>query len=71
MRKNLGKEEASVLYYRFGLHDGQTRTIRQVGEAMGISYSRAKQVLFTALSKMRRPHVAHALQDYVREDGPP
>jgi len=65
MGKYLRKEEAEVLSLRFGLEDGAPRTIRQVGEEMGVSYSTAKHLLFTGLNKMRRPHVAMALRDYL------
>ena len=37
----------------------------QVGEEMGIPYATTKHVLFSALSKMRKPHVALALRDYL------
>ena len=68
MAKHLREDEARVLSLRFGLEDGAPRTIRQVGEEAGITYARAKHVLFSALSKMRKPHVALALRDYMADD---
>ena len=65
MRRHLREEEAAVLTLRFGLEDGEARTVRQVGEAMGMPYATAKHTLFQALNKMRRPHVAKALRDYL------
>ena len=53
---------------RFGLTDGDTRTVRGVGEELGISYGLTKSLLFKALTKLRKPHVAQALQDYLRDD---
>ena len=68
MRRYLRVEEAKVLAVRFGLDDGQPRTIRQVAEAMGMPYATVKHVLFTAMNKMRKPHVALALRDYLGVD---
>jgi len=64
MRRHLRHDEARVLALRFGLEDGTARTIRQVGEEIGIPYATTKHILFSALSKMRKPHVAVALRDY-------
>jgi len=69
MRKYLKEEEIRVLTLRFGLSDGAARTVRQVGEDLGLTYARTKHVLFSALSKMRQPHVALALRDYLPTDG--
>jgi len=63
MSKHLRADEQRVLNLRFGLVDGKARTVREVGEECGISYAAAKHVLWTALSKMRRPHVAKALRE--------
>jgi len=65
MRRNLRTEEMRVLTLRFGLEDGTARTIRQVAEETGMPYATAKHVLFGAMSKMRKPHVAIALRDYL------
>lgn len=67
MRKHLSDDEASMLRLRFGLADGEGRTIRQCGEEMNIGFNAAKSLLFSALSKMRRPHVAMALRDYMSD----
>ena len=64
MQRHLRAEEISVLSLRFGLEDGTSRTIRQVGEELDISYSTTKHLLFTGLNKLRKPHVALALRDY-------
>ena len=67
MAKHLRPEEIDVISARFGLDDGTPRTIRQVGETLGIPYSTAKHLLFTSLTKMRKPHVAMALRDYLAD----
>ena len=69
MARHLRPAESDVLRLRFGLADGRSRTIREVGEGLGIPYATAKQRLFAGLSKMRQPHVSHALRDYLPEDG--
>lgn len=68
MTKHLEPHEIKVISLRFGLRDGQYRTVRAVGEELGITQTKARQLLFSALAKLRRPHVAHALRDYVAED---
>ena len=65
MRKHLRTDEAQVLTLRFGLADGATRTIKEVGEEMGMSYATVKQRLYAAMGKMRKPHIALALRDYL------
>jgi RNA polymerase sigma factor (sigma-70 family) len=68
MQRHLTAEEERMLRLRFGLGDGTARTIRAAGEEMGISYVRAKSLLFGAMHKMRKPHVARALRDYMSDD---
>jgi len=71
MEQYLSPQEVRVVSLRFGLDDdGEARSLRAVSEEVDISYSRVKNMLFTALTKLRRPHVASALRDYVTgEDG--
>ena len=64
----LSETEARVLTLRFGLDDGTARTIRQVAEDMDQPYATTKQVLFQAMNKMRKPHVAVSLRDYLTGD---
>ena len=64
MRQHLTDAEREVVTLRFGLEDGTTRTVRSVGEELGISYAQTKSVLFSALTKLRRPHVTLAIKDY-------
>ena len=65
MERYLTHEERQVVSLRFGLEDGSTRTVRGVGEDLGLSYAQTQSLLFKALTKMRKPHVAQALQDYL------
>jgi len=64
----LNAEETRCLSLRFGLADGQARTIKATGEEMGITYTYTKKLLFSAMSKLRKPHVTIALKDYMEDD---
>ena len=68
MERHLTPDEARVVALRFGLEDGASRTIRAAGEEIGVSYPHSKKLLFSALAKLRKPHVALALRDYMTDD---
>merc|ERR1712032_1475305 len=68
MQKHLEPAESRVLMLRFGLADGVSRTLRQVGDELGIESWTAKRILFTALNKLRKPHVAASLRGYLDGD---
>jgi RNA polymerase primary sigma factor len=70
MERHLDPDEVEVLAFRFGLRDGTGRTIREVSEALGLTQPKVKRILFAAMNKMRRPHVAVALRDYLSSDTP-
>lgn len=72
MEQYLSPQEVRIVSLRFGLDaDGEARSLRAVAEEVSLSYSRVKNLLFAALTKLRRPHVAGALRDYVtgEDDG--
>ena len=46
--------DAKVLEYRFGLHDGRARTLEEVGEIVGITRERVRQIQNQSLGKLRR-----------------
>ena len=69
MTRYLTEEEAKVVQMRFGLGgSGETMAVKEVGEALGLSFHRVKNVLFAALSKLRKPHVSLVLRDYVGDE---
>jgi RNA polymerase primary sigma factor len=61
----LPERERRVLALRFGLDSGASRTLEQVGAAIGCSRERARQVERDALAALRRPEVRARLEDLV------
>ena len=61
----LKAKEAQVLRLRFGLDDGKDRTLEQVGEVMGVTRERIRQIERKALNKLRHPHWAERLRPYL------
>lgn len=64
----LDQTEAQCLSVRFGLSDGQPLSVKATSEALGIDYTSTKKVLFSALSKLRKPHVVASLEDYMENE---
>lgn len=62
---SLSERERGVLELRFGLHDGQPRTLEEVGEAIGVTRERARQIEAKALRKLRHPIRSRKLRDYL------
>jgi RNA polymerase primary sigma factor len=61
----LTEREAQVLRLRFGLDDGQTRTLEQVGKIFGVTRERIRQIEGNALRKMRHPSMSQKLRDFM------
>jgi RNA polymerase primary sigma factor len=62
----LPTRECKVLELRFGLADDQPKTLREIGEIMGLSRERVRQIESRALNKLRRSHQKHSLQGFLR-----
>jgi len=62
----LPERERNVLELRFGLTDDQPKTLREIGEVMGLSRERVRQIESRALNKLRRSHKKHSLQGFLR-----
>lgn len=62
---NLTKREREVLEMRFGLKDGQGRTLEEVGREMGVTRERIRQIEAKALRKLRHPHRSKRLREYL------
>ena len=66
MARNLTPREARLMRLRYGLTtDGQTRTIQECADAMGVSQSRASQLAEACLKKLREAAEAQSLEEYL------
>ena len=63
---SLNERERKVLEMRFGLKDGQGRTLEEVGREFGVTRERIRQIEAKALRKLRHPIRSKKLKDYLR-----
>lgn len=61
----LSEREREVMHMRFGLDDGQPRTLRDVGAALGVTRERIRQIEIKTLSKLRHPQRSAQLRAYL------
>lgn len=61
----LSERERRVLELRYGLTDGQPRTLEEVGKAFGVTRERVRQIEVKALRKLRHPRLGKLLKDYL------
>ena len=62
---SLSKREREVLALRFGLADGETYTLEEVGQKFGVTRERIRQIEAKALRKLRHPTRSRKLRDYL------
>ena len=65
--KSLTPREERVLTLRFGLEDGQARTLEELGKEFNVTRERIRQIEAKALRKLRHPSRAKRLRDYLEE----
>lgn len=63
----LSDREQEVVRLRFGLDDGQMRTLEEVGKVFGVSRERIRQIEAKTLAKLRNPVLSQPLRDYLDE----
>jgi RNA polymerase primary sigma factor len=61
----LSEREKQVIEMRFGLKDGQPRTLEDVGKTFGVTRERIRQIESKTLSKLRHPSRSQKLRDYL------
>lgn len=58
-------KEAKVLIARFGLEDGESKTLEEVGQQFGVTRERIRQLEYKAMIKLRRPSTAELLRPFI------
>ena len=61
----LSEREAGVVRLRFGLTDGQARTLDEIGQVYGVTRERIRQIESKTMSKLRHPSRSQVLRDYL------
>lgn len=62
---SLTEKEAMVLRLRYGLDDGETKTLEDVGKMFGVTRERIRQIEAKALRKLRHPSRSQKLRDFL------
>jgi RNA polymerase primary sigma factor len=61
----LSEREAGVVSMRFGVTDGQPKTLDEIGKVYGVTRERIRQIESKAMSKLRHPSRSNVLRDYL------
>ena len=61
----LSEREAGVIQLRFGLTDGQPKTLDEIGKVYGLTRERIRQIESKTMSKLRHPSRSQVLRDYL------
>ena len=68
LTKALTPRESDVLRLRYGLDDGRTRTLAEIGDSMSVTRERIRQIETRALEKLRSPESTHVLKEYLESE---
>jgi RNA polymerase primary sigma factor len=64
--EGLPPREVRILQLRYGLLDGESYTLEEVGRKMGVTRERVRQIEAQALSRLRQPAIRRKLREYLR-----
>jgi RNA polymerase primary sigma factor len=65
LASNLDAREARLMRLRYGLADGQTRSLAECAEAMGLGQTRVQQIAQKCLKKLREAEEMSSLEEYL------
>ncbi|MCA9904266.1 MAG: sigma-70 family RNA polymerase sigma factor, partial [Anaerolineae bacterium] len=71
LKKSLDRlpaREAQILRLRYGLEDGRVYTLEEVGQAIGVTRERVRQLEAQALNRLRQSSAHLILRDYLYEE---
>ena len=63
----LSERECHVIRARYGLEDGRSRTLEEIGRGMSVTRERVRQIESRALQKLRAPSCTSKLKEYLYE----
>ncbi len=63
----LPSREVRILRLRYGVPDGKSHTLQEVGEKVGVSRERVRQIEAQALRRLRQPRIQRILRDYLEK----
>jgi RNA polymerase primary sigma factor len=66
MLSGLTEREQKILKLRFGLEDGKSHTLEEVGQEFSVTRERIRQIEAKALAKLRKHRDARKLYDYIK-----
>ena len=65
--ETLPPRESAVLQLRYGLADGKAYTLQEVGQKLGVTRERARQIEAQAIRRFQNPEIRHKLADFVKD----
>jgi len=64
MLDTLGTKEKNVIQWRFGLEDGRMKTLQEIGELLGVSRERIRQIEISAFRKLQNEKKTEGMEQY-------